>query len=607
MPLQKIQFRPGIVRDITSYSNEGGWWDADKIRFRLGFPETIGGWTKYSSSQFLGSCRAIHQWTALDGTNYTALGTNLKLYIENGGTYYDITPIRRTVALGANPFQTRATGTAELIVTDAASGAALGDYVTYSGTTAFDNYTAPMLNTEFSITEILTANTYVVTATGATSSAGGVNGGGAGVTAAYQISIGPDTQTFGTGWGTGPYSRGTWGSAYAIGVSTGNIRLWSLDNFGEDLVAAVRGGGVYYWDKTDGVAARAVSLEDEAGANQAPTVVTGVAISDADRHVIVFGANEEGSATQDPMLIRWSDAEDLLEWETTTTTTAGGQRLSTGSQIVGWFLSRQQTLIWTDKALYGMQFGGEFVFGFNLLASNSSVIGPNAAAEAGDTVYWMDQREFRLYNGSVQAIPCTVQTYVFEDFNYDQRYKVFCGTNTRFNEVWWFYPSSESDENDRYVMFNYVDGTWCIGTIERTSWLDVSLSQGVPIATASGYIYLQETGYDADTVALEPLVECSDMDIGDGEEYTFIRRFIPDLRFRGPNTTGNVTYTVLRKNFSGQDWTEASSSDVTSTTTESFVRVRGRRFAYRVTSSESDMGWRLGSTEFDIQPDGKKV
>lgn len=608
MPIQALTFRPGIVRDITDFSNSGGWYDADKVRFRMGFPETIGGWQKYSTDTFRGECRCLHQWTTLDGTNYTGVGTNLKLYIETGGDYYDITPIRRTVTLGANPFTTQSVSNGKLTVTDNSNGSVQYDFVTFSGATAFDNYTTGMLNAEHQIIEILSANTYTIEITGVTSASAGVSGGGAAVEAAYQINVGPDTQVFGTGWGTGTWGRGTWGSASTSGVSTGQIRIWSMDNFGEDLVACVRGGGIYYWTASTGVGTRAVALSDLPGSNQAPVIGTEIFVSDIDRCIVVLGANTNGETTQDQMLIRWCSSEDALEWEPRRDTTAGETRLSSGSQIIGAIRSREETAIWTDKTLFTMTFvGPPYTFGFQLMGENVSIVGPNAMAEAKNTLFWMDINEFKMYNGSVNSLTCPVQSYVFNDINLDQRYKIIGGTNVRYNEIWWFYPSANSSENDRYVMFNYVEGLWSIGTLERTFWWDASFSGGYPIATADGYIYVHEIGNNADGVAMEPYVEGSDLTIDAGDRYVFIKRLIPDITFVGANETPFADYEVLRRNFPGQSFSNGYSFEVESDTTENFIRVRGRQFALRVSSDQTNMGWRLGTQRIDMQPDGRKV
>jgi len=607
MPLSNLQFRAGIVADITDYSNSGGWYSCDKVRFRLGYPETIGGWETYSRNQFTGSCRCLHQWTTLDGINYTGVGTDKKLYVETGGSYFDITPIRRTVTLGTNPLETETAGTNRLIVTDMSNGVVLGDYVTFSGATAFDNYTTGLLNAEHIVAEVVNDDTYIIEITGVVSASGGVSGGGAAISAAYQINIGPDTQVFGTGWGTGTWGRGTWGSASTSGVSTGQLRIWSMDNFGEDLVACVRGGGIYYWTASTGTGVRAVALSDIAGANQAPTIAAEIFVSDLNRSIIALACNENGSTTQDLMLIRWCSSEDALEWEATRETTAGSYRLSSGSQIITGIRAREETAIWTDKSLFTMQFvGPPYTFGFTLMGENVSIVGPNAGNEARNTLFWMDINEFKVYTGSVSSMPCTVQNYVFGDINLQQRYKIVCGTNVRYNEIWWFYPSASSNENDRYVTFNYIDAVWSIGTIERTFWLDTSFSGGYPIATAGGYIYIHDYGTNADGAAMEPYIEGSDLTIADGEKYVFIKRLIPDVRFTGTNDTAVATFEIMRRNFPGQDFSVGYTSEVQADTTEKFVRVRGRQFALRVSSNSANMGWRLGTQRLEIRADGGK-
>jgi len=607
MPLQNLQFRAGIVADLTDYSNSGGWYSCDKIRFRLGYPETIGGWSKYSSTQFVGSCRCLHQWTTLDGINYTGIGTESKLYVETGGACFDITPIRRTVTLGLNPLETEGAGTNRIIVSDTANGVVVGDYVTFSGATAFDNYTTGMLNAEQVVAEVINDDSYVIEVSGAVSAAGGVSGGGAAVVATYQINVGPNTQVFGTGWGTGTWGRGTWGSPSTSGVSTGQLRIWSMDNFGEDLVACVRGGGIYYWTASTGTGVRAIALSDMPGSNQAPVIGAEVFVSDINRAIVVLGANEYGSTTQDLMLIRWCSSEDALEWEPTRETTAGGSRLSSGSQIITGIRAREETVIWTDKTLFTMQFvGPPYTFGFTLMGESVSIVGPNAAAEARNTVFWMDINEFKVYTGSVTTMPCTVQNYVFNDINLQQRYKIVCGTNVRYNEIWWLYPSANSSENDRYVTFNYIDAVWAVGTLDRTFWYDTSFSGGYPIATNDGYIYIHDYGTNADGIAMEPYIEGSDLTVNEGEQYAFIKRLIPDISFTGTNDTATASFELLRRNFPGQDFSVGYTSEVMQDTTEKFVRVRGRQFALRVSSSSQNMGWRLGTQRLEIRPDGGK-
>lgn len=610
MPFQNIQLRAGIVKDITNLSNSGGWRDSDKVRFRMGYPETIGGWQKRSTNTFLGACRALHQWTSLNGTNYTALGTNLKLYVEEGGTYHDITPIRRTVTLANNPFTTQSVSNGKLTVTDVGHGALMNDFVTFSGATAFDNYTTGMLNAEFQIIEYLTVDTYAIQVTGVVSAGAGVSGGGAAVVANYQINTGPNTQTLGAGWGSGTWGRGTWGSSYGS-VSTGQIRLWSLDNFGEDLVAAVRGGAIYFWDASVGTGTRAVNLATISGAVGVPTICLGIIVSEIDRHLVAFSANEEGSTTMDSMLVRWCSAEDLLDWESANTfNTAGGYRISSGSQIVGWTRVRQEIPIWTDVGFNTMAFTGPpYTFGFNLMAENISLLGPNASSEDRNTLYWMDYNTFRYYDGSVNTLACPVQSFVFNDMNSTQRFKVFGGANPRYNEIWWFYPSADSDEVNRYVAYNYVDNVWFIGGdfsgVERSAWWDVDFT-GYPVAAGGGYLWYHEYGVNADGEAMEAFIEGSDLEILQGDQFSFIDKIISDITFTGPNETPMASFTVLYRNYPSEDFSEYVTA-VSNTATMNYVRVRARQFGLRVYGYQQNMGWRLGTTRFNIQPDGQKV
>lgn len=605
MPLFPISIKPGIIKDATQYTAKGGWYDSDKIRFRLGMPESIGGWVRNLETQYLGTARAVHQWAALDGTQYTAIGTNTKLYLWSSGSLHDITPIRRTVTLGTNPFETQSISNGKLTVSDVANGAVLGDYVTFSGATAFDNYTTVLLNAEHRIIEIIDADSYTIEISGVTSASAGVSGGGASVEAEYQINVGSDSQFFGTGWGTGTWGRGTWGSS-STPVASSQLRLWSLDNFGEDLVAGIRGGGIYYWTEADGTNTRAVALSDLSGSNQAPTVCLGVAVSEIDRHILVFGANENGSSESNPLLIRFSSQESAVEWEERTDTTAGAQLISSGSEIIGWTRSRQEQLVWTDRAIHSFAFTGPpGTFALAQLAEETSLIGPNAIAEQRNTVYWMDGGTFKRYDGSVSVIDCPVQDYVVTRLNTNQAYKVFGASNYRFNEVWWFYPSTNSNEVDSYVKYNYVQDSWDVGTLVRTAWLDDSFDS-YPIGLNDGYIYTHEWGVNADGETLTSYIEGADLEIGDGDDYSFIRRIIPSFTRTGTNQTGELEYCILVRNYPNESFSEGYVSMIQPTTKQAFVRVRGRQFALRVSCSQPNLGFRLGTTRFDMQPDGKK-
>jgi hypothetical protein len=621
MPLIKIQPRQGIVKDLTNYSNEGGWYDSDKVRFRLGFPEQIGGWVKYISSTFMGTCRSLHQWFTLSLNTYLGIGTHLKFYVETGSTIYDITPLRRTVTLN-NPFETVATGSKYLYVNDTSNGVVLNDFVTFSGATTFDTvFTAALLNAEFQVVEVVGANQYKILVSGAASgaSAGGVTGGGATVSAAYQINVGLDSQVFGGGWGAGPWGRGTWGSAYGVGIPSQQIRLWSQDNYGEDLIMNVRGGGVYFWTTSGAnpTGSRAVELSSISGANQCPIVANKILVSDIDRHVIAIGPNPVYGTTQDPLLVRWSSQEDYLDWEPRTDNTAGDFRISSGSEIIGCHETQQQIVVWTDVSTHVMAFSGPpYTFSFNQVSDAASIISPNAAVDARSVVFWMDVNNFYQYSGSIQILPCPVRDHIFKDINLQQRYKVFAGVNSLYNEVFWFYPSAASNDVDRYVIYNYDEQVWSIGTLNRTAWLDASYDT-YPVATSripdpaegentSGYIYQHETGYDDDGNPMSSYVESSDIDIDDGEQFSFVSRVLPDVMFRGTSDTPSISMSFKYRNYPMESFKNGPTVTVTNGDTQKGIRMRGRQMAFRISSDGTQVGWRLGSNRFQIQPDGMK-
>jgi len=636
MPLTKLQFRPGVNRESTSYSNEGGWFDVDKVRFRFGYPEKIGGWTKFSGASFLGSCRAMHPWTDLNNSRFIGLGTSVKYYLnQDGGLFNDITPIRETTAAGDVTFAA-VNGSATITVTDTSHGAVSGDFVTFSGAASLGgSITADVLNQEYNITEIVDGNTYTIEArvagttiqditvdgalapTPVLADGSDTGNGGASVVGAYQISIGLDTSTFGAGWGVGFWGRGTWGSAAATPIITSTLRIWSHDNFGEDLLINPRNGGIYYWDRTGGLATRAVSLDSLPGANATPTIAKQVIVSDRDRHVIAFGCDPEATpGVQDPLTIRFSSQENLTDWAATATNSAGELRLGSGSEIVTAVETRQQVLVYTDTALYAMQYlGPPFTFGINLVSENITTMSPLSAIAVEDNVFWMGLKEFYVYGGTVQRLPCTVRDYVFSDFNFDQREKVVASTNTAFSEIWWFYPSAGSDVNDRYVVYNYTEQAWYYGTLNRTFWMDRSIYDNPIAAGTDNYLYEQETGFDADGSALTAFIESSQIDLGDGEQFAFIRRMIPDVTFR--NSTAlvpTVQMTLKTRNFPGGAYLQSTEKDIVKTasvpveqyTDQVHVRLRGRSFALRVESDEAGVGWRLGSPRVDVRPDGRR-
>tara|TARA_B100002019_G_scaffold114872_1_gene98825 strand:- start:3360 stop:5243 length:1884 start_codon:yes stop_codon:yes gene_type:complete len=627
MPLTKLQFRPGINRETTSYANEGGWFDGDKIRFRFGVPEKIGGWESVTANTFLGTCRALKPFVALSGSQYLGVGTNLKYYIESGGDYNDITPIRSTTSAGDVTFSA-SNGSSVLTISDTAHGAVANDFVTFSGAVSLGgNVTADVLNQEYQIATIVNANSYTVIAkdtSGAvvTANSSDTGNGGSSVVGAYQINTGLDTAIVGTGWGTGTWGRSTWGSSSALST-TNTLRLWSHDNFGEDLIINVRDGGIYYWDKTSGLSARAVALDTLAGADSTtPTIAKQVLVSDRDRHIIAFGCDPENNiGVQDPLLIRFSDQESPTTWQALPTNTAGDLRLGSGSEIVAAVETRQQVLVFTDVSLHTMQFlGPPFTFGINMVSENTSIISPMAAAAHDDTVFWMGQEEFYMYTGQVQRIPCSVRSYVFDDFNKGQQEKVFAALNSSFSEVWWFYPSADSNEIDRYVVFNFQEQAWYYGTMSRTAWIDRSPISDYPIATyTDGKQYFHELGLDDGTTspasAISAYIQSSQVDLGEGDQFALIKRIIPDLTFEN-STAGSptATFTVKVRNFPGANYDDENDASVSRTATvpvEQFtnqvhLRLRGRSFALKVASEEVETQWRLGAPRLDVRPDGRR-
>ena len=621
MPLTSLVFRPGINRETTAYANEGGWWDCDLVRFRAGKPETIGGWTRFTRTQSLGTGRGLTTWLTLGGTILSSLGTNLKYYYILGSVLQDITPIRITTPAGAVTFGAT-DGSNVLVVTDITHGAVSHDFVTFSGAVSLGgNVTATVLNKEYQIVDVPSPDTYTI-ALSVTANASDVGDGGAAVVGAYQINTGLDNAIFGSGWGTGPWSRGTWGSGFDVSDPSAQLRIWSQDNFGEDLIFCVRDGGIYYWDvSTINTGARAVTLASLPGSNAAPTVAKLIMVSERDRHVIAFGCDPEANpGVQDPLTIRFSDQENLTEWAATPTTTAGELRLGTGSVIITAVQTKQQIVVLTDISLHAMQYLGDpFTFGTQELSSSISIIGPNAAVAVGDAVFWMGKNEFYIYDGTVSQIPCDVKEYVFSDLNVQQGFKVFAGHVSSFSEVWWFYTSASSSENNKYVVYNYEQKVWYYGTMSRTAWADRGV-RAYPLGVSpDGYIYFHESGLNDGSVnppvALSPYVESSAVDMGDGDQFMFANRIIPDLTFRNSSAiTPVATLTLKARNFPGGAYFGQDSDPVTKTsslpveqfTTQLFTRIRGRSISLRVESNLLNVAWRLGSPRIDIRTDGRK-
>jgi hypothetical protein len=635
MPLKKIVFRPGVARENTRYASEaigpvgaateavGGWYESEKVRFRSGFPEKIGGWRRISTATFLGICRSLWNWVTLGSLNLMGVGTNLKFYIEKGGEYNDITPIRDTATL-TDPF-TATLGSAILTVADTAHGCKNGDFVTFSGATGLGgNVSADVLNQEYQVS-IIDGNSYTITMA-VVADATDVSGspGGGTVSAAYQINVGPEFQVPLLGWGAGVWGSGVWGTG---GASVSGLRTWSQSNFGEDLIFAPRDGAIYYWDATTGVSARGVALTSLLGASDVPTVQKFIFVSDISRFVFAFGCNDLGGAVQNPMLIRWSDQESVVDWTPSPTNQAGSIQFSHGSELVTCLQTRQEIVVWTDSALYSMQYVGvPAVWSSQLLGDNISIVGQNAAAQASGVVYWMGVDKFYKYDGRLQTMRCDLRQYIFSDINQSQWQQVFAGTNEGFNEVWWFYCSANSTAVDKYVVYNYAEDIWYYGTMGRTAWIDSGLRDYPLAATYSRNLVNHEDGVDDnETGTPAPIaasIGSSEFDIDDGHNFGFVWRVIPDLTFRG--STGDLapqcTMTLIPLVNSGSGYTDPRSTAGTSSagiqrtasapveefTGQLYMRVRGRQIIFKVESNRLGTAWQLGAPRLDIRSDGRR-
>ena len=636
MPLSKLQFRPGINKESTSYSNEGGWFDCDKVRFRAGFPEKIGGWAKKTPNSHLGVTRALHPWQTISLANYMGVGTNVKYYVLYGGAYYDVTPLRATTSAGDVTFAAT-NGSSIITVTETAHGAIVGDFVTFSGAATLGGLvTAEVLNQEYQVETVPSANTFTIiarevnpvsritvngiyTPVAVTANASDSGNGGGSTVGAYQLNIGLNTSITGDGWNAGTWGRGTWNSATTPTVES-VLRLWTHDNFGEDIIINIYNGGLYYYDSSAGLTNRAVVLSLVSGAVSPPSVATKVLVSDVDLHVIAFGCDsEDDPGTQDPLLIRFSDQRNALDWKATVDNTAGDLKISSGSKIITAIETKREILVFTDTSIYSMQFiGPPDTFGITIVSEGISIRSPNSAVAIEDNVFWMGNNEFYVYNGAVQKVPCTLRDFVFSDFNTLQSEKVFAGVNSSFSEVWWFYPSSSSNEIDKYVIYNYQQQIWYYGSLNRTAWLDRGVNELPTAASPDYYLYNHETGDDdgsTDPVtAITAHIESSQMDIGEGDQFSFINRIIPDLTFRNSDIGKKATLSLKARNFPGGNYLQSDSTDISKTATvpveqftnDAFIRLRGRSFALRVESTETGISWRLGSPRVDIRPDGRR-
>jgi len=617
MPLKKLQLKAGVNRENTRYTSEGGWYESDKVRFRQGMPEKIGGWQRISTSTFQGVCRSLHSWVTLVNLTLTSVGTNLKYYLETGGAYYDITPIRATVTL-TNPFATSSGSPTIVTVTDANGGYKNGDFVTFSNASAVGGLT---LNGEFQIT-YTTGNTYTIVSPSSASSA--ATGGGT-VTAVYQINSGSELETPLRGWSAGAWGESTWGNG---GASTESLRIWSQGNFGEDLILGHRGSPVFFWDASANTPLDnpATLLSAESGASNVPTAQNIILVSDINRFVFCFGANPLGTNVQDPMLIRWSDQEDATNWTPTATTQAGDLRLSRGSEIVAAEQTRQELLVWTDFSVYSLQYvGAPVVWAAQLVGENSSIMSQNSVAVADNVAYWFGKDKFYMYDGGVKVLPCDVKRYVFSNINRANIEQVFGSTNEGFDEIWWFYPSSGSNENDRYVVYNYVQKIWYYGNLTRTAWLDSGIGAFPVAATNSHNLVQHEVGLDdAETGTTVPIVASitsAQFDLDEGDKFMLVSRMVPDITFEGSTADSpvvNMSLSALQNSGSGFNdplsesgnsggsVIRTAASPVEKFTEQIYLRVRGRQVSFKVESTAVGVTWQLGSPRIDMRPDGRR-
>ena len=610
MPLVNFTIKPGVNKEVTDYTGQGQWVDSDNVRFFQGLPQKIGGWSKFIATYLVGVARDVHAWISLDGTRFLAYGTDRKLYVYVEGVNYDITPIRETASL-TNPFTT-ATGNATVTVADTAHGAFKGDFVTYTGASTLDGLN---FNQEFEIQSIVNAAAYTITFTDGSTASGTTAGGGGSVTANYQISIGPSISEFGYGWGTGTWGASTWGTARTTSNTTIEARQWSLDNFGEDLIATVLNGGTFKWDLSAGVGTRAVAVPN------APTQSRSNLVSTPDRHLLLFGTQPTiATSGQDDLLIRFSNQEDIETYAPTAENTAGSLRIADGSRIIGATRSRGAIMVWTDTSLHALQFiGPPFTFGLRQLGQNCGLIGQHAAIDINGNSFWMSQSSFYVFDGSVKKLPCTVEQAVFSNISITASENSYVGHNDEFNEIIWFYASASSTRIDRQVTYNYIENTWWTGSLDRTTWIDREVFQ-IPLGTeylpsgtgnvstiqgltpGASVIYQHETGNDADGAAMTAFIKSGAVGITEGEDFAFVRRYIPDIQ----NQSGTLNMDLNFLDYPNDTTTTTKSSSFTSSTDKVDLRGRGRQFTANIVSNTTGTAWRLGTIRFDIQPDGRR-
>jgi hypothetical protein len=635
MPFLKLNFRPGINRDQTSYSGEGGWYECDKIRFFSGYPQKLGGWQKTTPNTFIGTCRQMWNWITSYNDNLLALGTNVKAYIEVAGTFYDITPLRTTLTSPATNNCVDTTNTSRVVnINVVGHGCETGDYVTISGVTGSGSPSAiggiPIteINAEHEVTRVDADNFTITVTTAATSTTS--NQGGTAISIACQIHPGYAATTFGYGWGAG-----TWNGNFGWGLGADQPislqqRDWWLDNLDNDLILNIRNGAIYYWERgsltnpTTALSTRAVLLSSLTGASDVPNAAMQTLVAQDNKHVLALGCQPYGGTATDfdPLLIRWSSQDEPQNWTPSTVTSAGFIRVSRGSKIVRGLATRQEILVWTNSSLYSLQYTGTTdVFALQELADNISIMGPRAVATANNVTYWMGQDKFYVYSGQVQTLPCTLRQYVFQDFNFNQADQVVCGTNEGFTEIWWFYPSEDSTWNNRYVIFNHLENAWYYGNIVRTAWLDTAI-RGNPLACrtlegeTTGNIFEHELGINDDDAPMESYIQSSDFDLGDGEQFMLTRRLLPDFNFtESTRDDPSVTMTIRPKRFSGSAYANTASdtqsvvsniATINQYTEQVFIRARGRQMALKVASTDLGVQWQLGSLRLDVRPDGKR-
>ena len=616
MALTKVQFKPGIDKEGTEYSADSGWFDGDRVRFRKGRAETIGGWTKYVGGAIKGVARSLFDWGSADGNKYLGIGTNLKVYVENGGAIFDITPIRQTTSAGDVTFAAT-NGSSTLVVSDTSHGAVEGDFVTLSGAASLGgNVIAAVLNQEYQIDLIVNANSYNITAkdtSGNTVTANGsdTGNGGSSTVGTYQINTGTNFYVDSTGWGVGGWGIPAFGESVDLTVSN-QLRLYSQDAFGDDLIFNPRGGGVFFWDESGGTSARAVSLSSLGGASNTPVAALQVMVSDIDRHVICFGANPIGSVALDPLFIRWSDQENAGNWTPTATNSAGGQVLSTGTTIVGAIKTRQEILVFTDVGIQAMRFvGAPFIYSFSPVAENVSMISPKAGVAAADAVFFMDREGFYVYRGAVQRLPCSVLDYVFSNLQFDQRFKIFATTNPDDSEVTWYYPVGDASADiTNYVTFNYLEDNWSIGTLDRGAFIHAPTKE-FPIAasnslTSDNYLYIHEFGHTADGEPINAFIASGGIGLGDGESFLSLRRVIPDFTFRGRESAVDLSLEVRGKDFPLDSESVLDTASINSSTGQYHLRARTREMIVKISTNGSEYGWTLGDLRFDIRTDGRR-